>query len=74
MTVVFLIKELEDVVAPHNLIDVLDSLVDNDYVESYGLDWETGEVVIDVPAHVEISEIFKGFEDLRESKPKRNLQ
>lgn len=66
----FSIKALEDTVEPYDLIDVLDSLMENEYIEGYYFNWETDQVEIDVPRHVEIAEILQGFEELRESKSK----
>lgn len=71
MTKRFTIKELEDVVKPYDLIDVLDSLMENQYIDSYYYDFENGQIEMDIPKGTEVMEILKGFEDLRDPESKK---
>lgn len=73
MTKIFDIKDLELIVEPHDLIDVLDSLVDNGYLDSYYFNWEIGEVEMEVSSSAQVENIMKGFDTYRTKKPKGDM-
>lgn len=59
MTRTFSIEELESIVEPANLADVLDSLWFGGAVTSYNLDYRGGYVIIEFDDKVEVEELFK---------------
>lgn len=67
MTTKFEIKELEKIVEPEDLVDCLDSLLDNDKISSYYYDFENGTVTLEIPNNVVIEELFN-------NDTKRNIQ
>lgn len=71
MTKVFQIKELQELVAPDDLIDVLESLLKNGFLSSYYYDYVLGEVELDIPKNVEINEIMDGFQEHVETGRKK---
>lgn len=71
MTKIFQIKELEELVAPYDLVDVLESLLKNGMLESYYYDYICGEIELDIPKNVEISEIMSGFQEHVETGRKK---
>lgn len=70
MTKVFDIKDLELIVEPNDLIEVLDSLVANGYLSSYYYNWEVGEVELEVTKSAEVQEVMEGFSEFKNKKPK----
>lgn len=58
MTKRFQVQELEDIVKPYDLIDTLDSLLDNGKLSSYYYDYELREVELVIPESVVIEELF----------------
>lgn len=62
MKVKFPIPELEKIVHPDNLIDTLDSLLDNRKLSSYYYNWEDGVVLLEIPDSVVIDELFSGYD------------
>jgi len=58
MTKRFLIQELEEIVKPYDLLDSLDSLLQNGKLSSYYYDYECGEVELEIPDSVVIEELF----------------
>lgn len=61
MTVRFEISELEKVVEPDNLLDVLDSLLAIGKLSEYYWDWQCGEVELEIPERVAVEELFSDF-------------
>lgn len=69
----FSIKELEEVVEPYALLDVLNSLVFNMYLGGYSIDYSTDTVELQIPANVQIKEILDELSAPRTgNKPNRN--
>lgn len=73
MKVQFSIEELENSIYPDNLLDTLQSLMDNKMIEGYLVDYRNGTILIEVPKDVEVREIMAGFETSATDgrKPKR---
>lgn len=71
----FSVSKLEDLVEPHDLHDVLGSLMDNGLVEEYNCDYNTDTIEIIIPKDVEIREVMAGFQEIVESgrKPKGEM-
>lgn len=63
----FRIEELEEIIYPDSLIDVLESLVLNGMIESYLIDYRGGDVFLSVPRDVEVKELIAGFQELPDS-------
>lgn len=59
MQVKFPIPELERIVHPDNLLEVLDCLFDEGKIVGYHYDWENGDVYIDVSEKAIVEDIFK---------------
>lgn len=59
----FKIEELEALIYPESLVDVLNSLSDNGMVEGYYIDFRSGDVFINIPKNIEVKEIMAGFQD-----------
>lgn len=59
MTVQFDISELEKLVEPDNLLDVLDTLFDEGKILQYQYDWENGYCFIEISEKTVIEDIFK---------------
>lgn len=64
----FRIEELEAVITPDTLIDVLESLRVNGLLDAYHIDYRGGDVVLEIPKGIEINEMISGLSDLDISK------
>jgi hypothetical protein len=62
--VTFPIEDLEREVAPEELKDILNTLMQTGFIESYLYDFRGGTVTLDVPRDVEVAEIMAGFTQL----------
>lgn len=62
MLKVFTLSELIKIVAPYELQDVLESLLENGLIDGYELDFTMDECAIDIPKDMEINEVMRGFE------------
>lgn len=63
----FSIAELEDVVKPHELIDVLDVLVANGLLWGYDMSFMSGTVTLDLPKHTEVASILRELTEAQTS-------
>ena len=72
MKKVFTASKLAAIVAPTDLIDVLDSLLDNGLLEEYYYDFELDEVQVNIPKDVEIKEVMAGFQESMIDNQKRS--
>lgn len=68
----FKLEELENLVYPESLVDVLNSLSDNGMLEGYYIDFRLGDVIINIPKNIEIKEIMAGFQEYPEDGRKRS--
>ena len=64
MIKIFGITELQSIVEPHALPEVLQSLKDNGLLSSYRMNFEKGTVRIEIPKNVEVAELIAGFKDI----------
>lgn len=71
MTKIFQIRELQELVAPDDLVDVLESLLKNGMLDSYYYDYVLDEVELEIPKNVEINEIMAGFQEHTETGGKK---
>lgn len=73
MKKLFSISKLSELVQPHDLHDVLLTLMENDLVDEYGCDYNTDTIEITIPKDVEIREVMAGFQEIVESTRKGNI-
>lgn len=69
----FSVKKLEELVNPHDLHDVLGSLMENGLVEEYTCEYNQDTIEIVIPKSVEIRELMAGFQAVVESGRKGNV-
>lgn len=69
----FSLSKLKELVEPHNLHDVLSSLIDNGLVEEYTCEYKEDTIEIIIPKSVEIRELMSGFQTIVESGKKGNI-
>lgn len=72
MTKTFIASKLADTIAPYDLTDVLESLMQNGLVESWEWSYMDDEITITIPQDVEIKEVMAGFQELVEPTKKRS--
>jgi hypothetical protein len=69
----FSLKKLQELVEPHDLHDVLVSLMENGLVEEYTCEYSEDYIELIIPKDVEIREVMLGFQDIAESGRKKVL-
>lgn len=63
----FSISELEEIVKPHELIDVLDVLVENGFLWGYDMSFMSGTISLDLPKETEVRNIIRELTEVQNS-------
>jgi len=71
MIKVFPIPEIEEIVAPAKVWDVLESLRVNGLLTRWTLDFNTNTATLEIPKGVEVREMMAGFQELPSVSHKR---